>query len=247
MSSSRSDLHLHEQLLLLALRQRNGIVDNSSLFRTTLGAAILAELAFDGWIRIDEGRKGLVDAIDSRPDQVGDEILDEALALVRESKRRRATTWISAFASLKRMTHRTAEGLCNRGILRSEEARTLRFFPYKVYPTVDTDTEHRLIAEIGGAATGDGEVDLRPGVIVSLAHATRLLGGRFEYDSSGPPRARRRAIAAGKHLVDTAHPALRIHRWVRKWVIARRVMVFAAVITLLTIVIEQLDRFNIGF
>ncbi|MDE2753674.1 MAG: GPP34 family phosphoprotein [Gemmatimonadota bacterium] len=241
------DFHLHEQLLLLALRQRNGIVDNSSLFRTTMGAAILAELAFDGWIRIDEGRRALVDATDGRPDQVGDEILDEALALVRESKRRRAPTWISAFASLKRMTHRTAEGLCDRGILRNEDARTLRIFPYKVYPTVDSDSEHRLITEIGEAATGDVEVELRAGVIVSLAQATRLLGSRFEYASSGPPRARRRAIAAGKHLVETGNPALRIHRWVRKWVIARRVMVAAAVITVLTFIIEQLDRFNIGF
>lgn len=247
MSSSRLDLHLHEQLLLLSLRQRRGVLDNSALFRTAMGAAILAELAFDGWIRIEEGKKGFVDAADSRPDHVGDEILDEALALVRGSRRRRGTAWISALAMLKQLTNRTAEGLCNGGILHSEEARTLRIFPYRVYSTVDTDTEDRLITEVSDAVSGDGEVGLRPGIIVSLAHATRPLGSRFEYGTSGPPRARRRAIAAGRHLVEPSHPALRIHRWVRKSVIASRFMLAAGVMALLTLIITLLDRFNIGF
>ncbi|MCY3599557.1 MAG: GPP34 family phosphoprotein [Gemmatimonadetes bacterium] len=247
MSSSRLDLHLHEQLLLLSLRQRNGALDSSALFQTAMGAAILAELASEGWIRIEAGKKGFVEAVDSRSDHVGDEILDEALALVRGSRRRRGTAWISAFAMLKQLTNRTAEGLCNRGILGSEEARTLRIFPSKVYPTVDTDTEHRLITEVSEAVTGDGEVDLRPGIIVSLAHATGLLGSRFEYSTSGPPRARRRAIAAGKHLVETAHAALHIHRWVRKSVITSRLMLAAGAMALLTFIITLLDRFNIGF
>lgn len=115
MSASRYDLHLHEQLLLLVLRDHKGTVDyRAGHYNLAMGGAILAELALDGYIRIDDSRKARVEAVRGLG-RIRDEVMNEALYQVRGSRRRRAASWVQRFGSIKSLRNRTAVGLCRRG------------------------------------------------------------------------------------------------------------------------------------
>ena len=86
MPSSRHDLHLHEQLLLLVLRDRKGTVDyRAGFYNLAMGGAILAELALAGVIRIEESKKAFVEVMPgtSRP---RDEIMADAIADIAEAR-----------------------------------------------------------------------------------------------------------------------------------------------------------------
>ena len=209
MSSSRHDLHLHEQLLLLVLRDRKGTVDyRAGFYNLAMGGAILAELALAGVIRIEESRKAFVEAtpVTGRP---RDEIMAEALDRVRNSKRRRrASSWVSTFGNLKRLRHRTALGLCRRGILRTKESQILLVFRRKLYPTIDPGPERELIARLREAVMGDGEIEAGLGVILSLAHATGSLRIHFERKELKARKARLKAITKGEVFgLAPGHPA----------------------------------------
>ena len=209
MPSSRHDLHLHEQLLLLVLRDRKGTVDyRAGFYNLAMGGAILAELALAEVIRIEESKKAFVEAapVTGRP---RDEIMAEALDRVRNSKkRRRASAWVSTFGNLKRLRHRTAVGLCRRGILRTKESQIFLVFRRKLYPTIDPGPERALIARLREAVTGDGEIEAGLGVILSLAHATGSLRIHFERKELKARKARLKAITKGEVFGSApGHPA----------------------------------------
>ncbi len=209
MPSSRHDLHLHEQLLLLVLRDRKGTVDyRAGFYNLAMGGAILAELALAEVVRIEESKKAFVEAapVTGRP---RDEIMAEALDRVRNSKkRRRASGWVSTFGNLKRLRHRTAVGLCRRGILRTKESQILLVFRRKLYPTIDPGPERALIARLRDAVMGDGEIEAGLGVILSLAHATGSLRIHFERKDLKARKARLKAITKGEVFGSApGHPA----------------------------------------
>ena len=230
MASSRHDLHLHEQLLLLALRDRKGTVDyRAGFYNLAMGGAILAELALAGVVRIDEGKKAFVEptSIAGRP---RDEIMAEALDRVRDSrKRRRASAWVATFGNLKRLRHRTALGLCRRGILRTKESQILLVFRRKLYPTLDPGPERKLVANMRDAVMGDGEIEAGLGAVVALAHATGSLRIHFERGELKARKARLKAIGAGEGFqAGHGHPALAAHNAVKAAVAASQAAVAAA-------------------
>ena len=229
MPSSRHDLHLHEQLLLLVLRDRKGTVDyRAGFYNLAMGGAMLAELALAGLIRIDEDKKARVDAVPgaSRP---RDEIMAEGLERVRNSRRRRrASAWVQTFGNLKRLRHRTALGLCRRGILRTTESQILLVFTRKLYPTIDPGPERKLIARLRDAIMGDSEIDPSIGVLISLAHATGSLRIHFERKELKARKARLKAISAGEHFARaSAHPAVAAQTAVKAAVAAAQTAVIA--------------------
>ena len=227
MISSRHDLHLHEQLLLLALRDRKGTVDyRAGHYNLAMGGAILAELALDGYIRIDESRKAWVEAVRGLG-RVRDEVMDEALDQVRGSKRRRAASWVQRFGSIKRLRHRTAVGLCRRGILRASESQLLLIFSRKVYPTVDPGPERRVVEALRDAVMGDGQVDPGLGVVLSLANTTGSLRIHFDRKELRARKKRLKAIAAGEAFWASGHPAVAAHQAVQSAVAAAQAAVAA--------------------
>lgn len=228
MSASRYDLHLHEQLLLLVLRDRKGTVDyRAGHYNLAMGGAILAELALDGYIRIDDSRKARVEAVRGLG-RIRDEVMDEALDLVRGSRRRRpAASWVQRFGSIKRLRHRTAVGLCRRGILRTSESQLLLVFSRKVYPTVDPEPERRVIAALREAVMGDGEIDPGLGVVLSLAHTTGSLKIHFERKALRARKKRLKAIAAGEAFWASSHPAVAAQQAVKSAVAAAQAAVAA--------------------
>ena len=177
----RTDLHLHEQLMLLALRDEKGTLESKApMYGYALGGAILAELSLRGRIRIAEGKKPLVDVVDGVT--LGEPVLDDCLEKVATAKRRaRAATWVARFAQMKRLRHRVAEGLCRRGILRDSEDKVLLFFTRKLYPTIDPGPERRLVDRLRTVVFSDSaSPDPETVVVAALANATGLLAIHFD-------------------------------------------------------------------
>ncbi len=176
----KTELGLHEELLLLALRDQKGTVESKAgMYLYALGGALLAELTLGGQITIHEGKRQFVDVVDSR--RSGDELLGEALAKIAESRRRSAADWVTRFASIKRLKHRVAEGLCQRGVLRHSRDKVLLVFNRDTYPTLDPGPERRLVQRLRDAVLSDSlRLEERTVLLVALAHGTGLLSVHFD-------------------------------------------------------------------
>ena len=102
MPQNRPELFLHEQVMLLALRDEKGTIESrAGWYSLAMGGALLSELLLAECIRIDSGKKKkLVERADGRP--LGDPILDECLELVETAKRRRsAQDWVGRFSRVR--------------------------------------------------------------------------------------------------------------------------------------------------
>ena len=192
MRRAKTELGLHEEILLLALRDDKGTIDSrAGMVRLALGGAMLAELLLAKRISIGTTKRKLVDVLDRG--SLGDPVLDDALEILASAKRRRpAAAWVGKLAGMKRLRHRIAERLCRRGILRDSEDKVLLFFTRKLYPTIDPAPERRLVERLREAVFTDTEtLDPRTAIVVALAHGT---GGLDVHFPKKERRARKRRL-----------------------------------------------------
>ncbi len=174
-------LHLHEQLMLLALRDEKGTIESKAdMYQYALGGALLSELLLAGCLRLGEDKKKRIELV--QPKTFSDPVLDECLNLIAAAKRRRtAADWVSRFASLKKLKERVAQGLCRRGVLKESEDKVLLIFTRKIYPTIDPRPEKRLIEQLRKAIfTETARLDPQTAVLLSLAHGTGMLPIHFD-------------------------------------------------------------------
>ena len=131
--------------------------------------------------------------------RTGRPFLDDCLTRIDEdSKRRMAQTWVSRFAETKRLKHRLAKQLCDRGILRADEDKILLLFTRRVYPEVDPKPERELVERLRRAIFSDTDsVDPRTAVLVSLAHHAALLPNAFGKKELKARKARIEKIGNG--------------------------------------------------
>ncbi len=135
MSPRPSHLFLHEEIMLLALRDEEGTVEFGSNYVCAMCGAILAELLLAGRISVEDGKKKLVNLVSDEP--IGDPVIDECLDKIASAKRRASLqTWLHRFWHVKKLHHRVAGGLCDRGILRANEDKVLLIFRRKIYPEI---------------------------------------------------------------------------------------------------------------
>lgn len=173
-------IYLHEEILLLALRDREGTTICGPSYTHAMGGAILAELLFAERIAIEgEGRKSVVRVLDTRP--VGDMVLDTCLDRIEQSKKQRnIQQWVTSFANVGELKHRTAEALCRLGILKAEIDKVLFVFNRKVYPEINPLPEQALLRRLSEAIFSDqNPVDIRTTVLLALAHHSGLLTAPF--------------------------------------------------------------------
>ncbi len=173
MTNSKS-LSLYEEIMLLALRNKQGTATIDYLEYTVAGA-VLAELLLDRRIAISDMRKHLVDIRDTNP--TGDPIIDECMERMKAGKKRASLqTWVSRLATIKKLRHKVAQQLCNRGILRADEDKVLRIFTRKIYPEINPVPEEKILERLRAAILGDSdEIEPRTVVLISLANAANLL------------------------------------------------------------------------
>jgi len=182
---------MHEEILLLALRDEEGTVAAGSMYEYAIGGAILSELLLDKHISVDNSNKKKLINIDNTT-PVGDPLIDECLQKISTAKRRASlTTWVTRFAHTKRLKHRVAEQLVKRGILRADEDKVLLIFSRKIYPEVNPVPERKLIERLRRAIFEDGEdFDSRTIVLLSLANSAELL--RLTFDKKELKRRKKR-------------------------------------------------------
>ena len=210
MSSQKApDLYLHEQVLLLALRDERGTVESrAGMYSLALGGAIFSELLLAGCVSVGEDKKKMVDVV--QPRRFDEPLLDDCLKLVGNAKRRRsASGWVSGFAHVKRLRHRVAQQLCRKGILKDSEEKVLLLFTRKVYPTVDPAPERRLTQALHRAIFQDSKsVNSRTAILVALAHNTGLLNAVFERSDLKRRKKRLEQISDGSLIGGAAKAAV---------------------------------------
>ncbi len=195
----RHKLHLHEQVVLLALRDDTGKVGSGSWAQCAAGGVLLAELWFARRITLDKPKRNvLVTLADAKP--VGERLLDESLARIAGAKRRAGlSTWVSRISGTRKLVPRIAETLVHRGILRHERARFLIVFERTVFPTVDPRPEQELLAELHRLIFNDDpvdEIEPRSRVLVGIADATGLLRANFDRKELKRRKERIKALRA---------------------------------------------------
>jgi len=188
--TTADDLFLHEQIMLLVLRDEEGTVEFGAEYRHALGGAILAELLLMQRLAADEeGRKSIARVLSEEP--TGDDVMDECLGMVVASKPRPVGDWVGRFANMRDLKHRVAQRLCRRGVLRADEESVLLIFSRKIYPEIDPAPEQALIERMRAAIfDDDAEIDSITAILISVAHGAELL--RFVFDKKELKKRRAR-------------------------------------------------------
>lgn len=204
-----TNLFLHEEIMLLALRDEEGTIASGTMYQYAIGAAVLSELLLNKRIAVGESRrKKLVNLVSSQP--LGEPLIDQCLEKICNAKRRASLqTWVSRFAGVKNLKHRVARQLCQRGILRASEDKILLLFARKIYPEVNPEPERRLIERLRQAIFTDSrDIDPRTVVLVSLANSTGLLKVVFDKKKLKGRKARIKEIIDGEITGKAAKEAI---------------------------------------
>jgi len=206
----QNTLFLHEEILLLALRDEEGtIASGGNMYQYAIGAALLAELLLSKRIEVNQsGKRKLVNLISST--SLGEPLIDECLEKVGNAKRRAVLqTWVSRFSGIKNLKHRVARQLCRRGILRADEDKVLLLFTRKIYPEVNPGPEKELIERLRYAIfTDTRDIDPRTVVLLSLANSTGLLKIVFDKKKLKSRKARIKQIVNGEIMGKVATEAV---------------------------------------
>ena len=174
-------LFLHQEIMLLALRDKEGTIETGSMYQYAIGGAIIAELLLSERIVIEKSRrKEFVVLKNSAP--FGNPLLDMALDKLKNAKRKAIVqTWVSRFANIKGLKHIAATELCRKGILKTDEDKVLFLFTRKIYPEINPLPEQKLLERLRDAIFTDTmDIDPRTVVVLSLAHNSGLLRANFD-------------------------------------------------------------------
>lgn len=174
-------LPLHEEILLLSLRDEEGTIASGTMYQQAIAGALLAELLLRERVSVNEsGRKKLAEVTDSKP--TGNPLLDECIQVMTAASKPKALEhWVGKFAAIKQLKHRVAEPLCDRGILREEEGTILLIFSRRIYPETDPRPEHEIVERLRRAVfTDERSVDPRTVVLLSLASSTGVMRHLFD-------------------------------------------------------------------
>jgi hypothetical protein len=198
-------LYLHEEILLLALRDEEGTIAMGTQYSLALGGALLAELLLQERIKVEESKRKKLVVLPPRAKPVGEPLLDECFEKIKTAKRRASLqTWVGRLARVKQLRHRVALGLCERRILKADEDKVLLIFKRKIYPEIDPTPERELIARLRRAIfTYTRELDPRTIVLVALAHSSGILKVVFDKKKLKGRKKRLDQITKGD-LVGTA-------------------------------------------
>lgn len=168
-------LTLPEQILLLALTDRDGSLLDETRFEIALGGALLAELLFNGFAELESGSAGvLVSPV--RRKRTGDPALDQALIELHTATRRAdPQRWIERFSEDRELHLEVARQLCRKDAVDEHQGRVRLVFRRTVYVDVDPDARQRLMDRVRTAVLDREPGDLRTATLAALAGAGVLL------------------------------------------------------------------------
>lgn len=192
-------LSLAEELLLLSLDDDKGTIAGSveQALGYGLAAAGIVDLLLADRLAVD-GKKKL-SVVDAAP--TGDELLDEMLVHIQQSKRTKSIgDWVRDFGNggIKKIQERLERRLVNKGILRDEEGKYLKLIPWHHYPTVDGAPEAETRERLREILLEGREPDARTAILISLVRASTLLNQLFPKAERKRADQRANEIAKGE-------------------------------------------------
>jgi len=166
-------LSISEELLLLAMDDEKGKLVSPSIdgLAYTQAGAVLFELILMGKIEIED------DKIVTWPvHPMGDPIFDMAIArFAKKNAVKKLGYWIGLIgrdsAKIKKIL---IEKLIALGALRKEERQFLWTFKYNRYPTDDSRIEDRIRMRVFEGLFGEGIIDTRDYVLLTLIGTAKL-------------------------------------------------------------------------
>jgi len=196
---SSNILHLYEEVLLLALRDKEGTVFASVHYHIALGAALVAELIIEGIADVQtSGKKKYL--VLNKYTLTGDELLDECIEKIAKAKRRATVqTYLSRFSNIKNLKQRAAAQLCRRKILKEKEDKILLLFKRKIYPERDPRPEREIIARLNDVIFNTDRIpDMRTIALLSIADSVEILKLIFSKKELKQKKQRIKAISNGE-------------------------------------------------
>lgn len=166
---------LCEELLLLSVHEAKGTFIGSTFERLKAGlaGAILAELALAEKIQVSPNhRLRLVD--DS---QANDDVLNDALAILKESKReRKLGYWINTLGQRnEKIRKQVIAGLLRKGVASQDDERLVWVVPSPLQPETKSSTKYLLNKRLRGLVLAQEETQPSDIVLLSLVRACGLL------------------------------------------------------------------------
>ncbi|MCP4727295.1 MAG: GPP34 family phosphoprotein [bacterium] len=174
--SNTKELYLHEEIMLLSLKDREGTIEFGVSFVQAAAGAILSELLLNNRIEMKEDKKKKNIHL-KNPKSFGDPILDECLDMIgKEEKLKDLRHWIFRFSSVKNLKNKLAQSLSRKGILKEDEDKVLLIFTRKIYPETNPLPEQAIIKRLENAIFTDSqEIDPRTVILISIANQTGIL------------------------------------------------------------------------
>lgn len=191
-------LHLHEEVLLLALDDEKGTIHFGATWQQAAAGAMIAELLLAGRIRASDDKKPRLEVVDPTP--LGDPVLDAALeTMAAAGKPKRGTAWVQKLGNQGKLKQRIADELVRKGVLRAEEGKILWVFNTTHFPQRDGRPEKDVIARLKRAIfTSTTEVSPRTVVLVALADAAGLLPKVLDRSQLKERKERIKTLTAGQ-------------------------------------------------
>lgn len=217
MAEEIEEMLLHEQVLLMALKDQKGTIEfRAGDYPYAVAGALLAELLLNRCLRSARNEEGdpLIELADATP--LGEPLLDESLDLIEQTgEPRTAARWIDRLSRIEALKHKVALGLCRKGVLKDSEEKVLLFFTRKIYPEVNPDPEHVMVEHLRRAIFSEKmEHDPRTAILLSLTVPTGLLAIHFDADDLKKRQERIRQIADGTLLVGGTDLEVNAVRWI---------------------------------
>ena len=181
-------LTLFEELYLMAIDDEKGALVSSTKGRLGCGlaGALLAQLALLDKIRVNENHR--LEIIDDGPS--GDEMLDELLREIKDSKPHKVTYWVNALSARpKPMLKQISERMVTKGILSLEDDNLL-------WPVQSSDSQPDVPIKYGikhrlrGTILANEDIDLHNLTLLSIIRACNLLKLVFTKDERKAARRR---------------------------------------------------------
>ncbi len=211
-------LHLYEEIILLALRDKKGTLFTSVNYHIALGAALTAELILEKTAAVEASGKKKYLAL-AKYSPTGDELLDECIEKLKSAKRRATIqTWLSRFSNIKNLKHRAVRQLCRKGILKDEEDNILLIFKRRIYPEIDPLPEKKIIERLGALIfTDSAEPEVRTIILLSIANSVGLLRLIFDRKKLKQHKERIRQLTNGEIIGQATKEAIEAVQQRRPW------------------------------
>jgi len=204
-----NNLHIYEEILLLALRDKKGTMLFGINYQQALAGAILAELLLKNKIEIEaSGKRKFVKLVNRKSTR--NSLLDECIEKMASAKRRATPqNWIQRFANISRLKSKAAQSLCRKGILKMKEDKVLLLFNRKIYPELDPKPEKKLMDKIDAAIFGSSkEIDPETVILISICNSTGILKQLFDKSKLREKKKRIKEITSGNLIGQATKEAI---------------------------------------